>query len=414
MKTGDSINGYKLLKSCGRGAFGEVFLAESFMGQKVALKIVKLEGKSADRELQALQDYIKCCPNEYLMSVLHADQKDDFFFYVMELADNLDQNCDNDDAYVADTLQTRLQKNGPLTVKETTDLAIQLLKGIKVLHSHDLIHRDIKPANILWIHGQAKLGDIGLVAHDNSMTCTAGTPGFMPPPNLGIRSNSPQGDLYALAQVLYGCLSGMRDTGFDGLELTDDLKNHGQVLWNAIDLVSSPNSPIKTADQFLDALTKPAKKKKRSSKPKSKKKAPKKSRNVPSETDSLPSDMDIERTEDHHLASESYHDDHSIADTILDVGMATLPALIPGGALVKGLTAGGLLATKGLLKYLHKDSELEDLQYQKANMEWQKEEAERQKREAEQQLRAIEQQKEDVERRNQILLRKIKKDNADS
>lgn len=372
MKTGDSINGYKLLKSCGRGAFGEVFLAESFMGQKVALKIVKLDGKSADRELQALQDYIKCCPNEYLMSVLHADQKDDFFFYVMDLADNLDKNSDNDEFYIADTLQNRLQKNGPLSVKETSDLAIQLLNGIKVLHSHNLIHRDIKPANILWIHGQAKLGDIGLLAHDNSMTCPAGTPGFMPPPNLGIRSNSPQIDLYALAQVLHCCLSGMRDTGLDGLELTDDLKNHGQVLLNTIDLVSSPNSPIKTADQFLDALTKTAQKKKRSSKPKSKKKAQRKSRNVPSETDSLKSsDTDIERAEDHHLASESYHDDHSIADTILNMSLTTLPALVPGGALVKGITAGGLLATKGLLKYLHRDSELEELRYQKEIIEQQ-------------------------------------------
>ena len=414
MKTGDCINGYKLLKSCGRGAFGEVFLADSFMGQKVALKIVKSEGKSADRELQALQDYIKCCPNEYLMSILHADQKDDFFFYVMELADNLDKNSDNDESYVADTLQNRLQKNGPLSVKETTDLAIQLLNGIKILHSHDLIHRDIKPANILWIHGQAKLGDIGLLAHDNSMTYPVGTPGFMPPPNFGIRSNSPQVDLYALAQVLYCCLSGMRDTGFDGLELTDDLKNNGQVLLKTINLVCSKNSPIQTADQFLTALTKPTKRKKRSSKPKSKKKAPSKSLNVYSDTDSLQSDMAIERSEDHHLASESYHDDHSMADTILNVGMSTLPALMPGGIRTKGLTAGALLATKGLLKLLHRDSELEDLRYQKAHLEWQKEEAERQKREAEQQMRAIEQQKENIERMNKILLRKNKKDDADS
>ena len=413
MKTGDSINGYKLLKSCGRGAFGEVFLAESFMGQKVALKIVKLEGKSADRELQALQDYIKCCPNEYLMSVLHADQKDDFFFYVMELADNLDQNCDNDDAYVADTLQTRLQKNGPLTVKETTDLAIQLLKGIMVLHSHDLIHRDIKPANILWIHGQAKLGDIGLVAHDNSMTCTAGTPGFMPPPNLGIRSNSPQVDLYALAQVLHCCLYGMRDTGFDGLELTDVLENNGQVLLNTIDLVSGPNSPIKTADQFLDALTKPAKRKKRSSQPKSRKKAQRKSRNVPSKTEPLQLEADIERAKDYH-ALESYHDDHSIADTILDVGMDTLPALIPGGRLAKGLTKGGLLLTKGLFKFLHRDSELEDLRYQKAYTERQLEDARLELEAAKRQMEAAERQKEEAERMNRGLSRKRKKEDPES
>lgn len=413
MKTGDSINGYKLLKSCGRGAFGEVFLADSFMGNKVALKVIKLEGMNADRELQALRDYNKCCPNEFLMTIFHADQKDDYFFYTMELADNLNKDEDNDESYIADTLQKRLERNGPFSVKETTDLAIQLLNGLKILHSHDLIHRDIKPANILWFHGQAKLGDIGLLAHDRSMTCQAGTPGFMPPSNFGIRSNSPQVDLYALAQVLYCCLTGIQDTDLDVLELTDDLKANGKTLLNTINRVCRKNSPIKTADQFLKAITTPVKKKKTASKTKSEKKAKSKSSTIPQDTGSCELDQDI--TEERISSKSEYSQDkHSVTDTILNVGIPALSAMIPGGALVKGLTAGTLLATKGLFKYLNKDRELEDLRDQKEDIEWQKEDMRRQLEDARRQMEAIERQKKHVERMNEFLSSKIKKDNADS
>ena len=96
-------------------------------------------------------------------------------------------------------------------------------------------------------------------------------------------------------------------------------------------------------------------------------------------------------------------------------------SMIPGGPIVKGLTAGTTLLAEGLFNFLNKDREIEDLRYQKENIEWQKEDMRRQlessRRQMEatrRQMEAIERQKQQVEQANKFLSNKIKKDNADS
>lgn len=375
MKTGDCIDDYKLLRFCGKGAFGEVFLASNVLtGKNVALKVVKKEGHTSDRELQAVRDYIKCGSNEFLLTIHHAAQKDDFFYYTMELADNLE---DTDECYTADTLQKRLEQKGALSVEETIDLAKQLLDGLKILHDHNLIHRDIKPANILWINGRVKLGDIGLLAHDNSMTCQAGTPGFMPPSNWGIRSNSPQTDLYALAQVLYRCLTGQRADGFDDLELTEDLQKNGAVLLKTIDLVCRKNSPIKTADQFLESITRPS----RTAHAKTVKKRKKTSKAKPKPQCHIPpisADEEISAAGNYfegssgYISPETYDDGTSTFGKVVKWGLLALRTMVPGSSRVKGLATGAALVTGHLIESFEKDQRIEELRYQKESLERQK------------------------------------------
>src|SRR5690606_23742422 len=47
-------------------------------------------------------------------------------------------------------------------------LCVQILNGIKELHSKDIYHRDIKPDNILFVNKTWKIGDLGLVNYRNS------------------------------------------------------------------------------------------------------------------------------------------------------------------------------------------------------------------------------------------------------
>lgn len=208
MKTGDKVDKYTLLCDCGKGAFGQVFLAERNDGKHVAFKVVSLVGESGERELQAIESYRKCPQCEALLEIydLVIPEDHEKFYYTMELADNL--LGEESTEYVPATLAEVLRRDEKLNVPQTIELIVQLLEGLAIIHSNKLVHRDIKPANIIWVNGRAKFSDIGLMSNDLSLTYRAGSDGFLPPKESCIPQNSTTVDLYALTRVIYCCLSG--------------------------------------------------------------------------------------------------------------------------------------------------------------------------------------------------------------
>uniref|UniRef100_A0A665VTX3 mitogen-activated protein kinase n=1 Tax=Echeneis naucrates TaxID=173247 RepID=A0A665VTX3_ECHNA len=63
-----------------------------------------------------------------------------------------------------ETDMARLLEQGPLPTGHTTLLFYQLLRGLKFIHSANVLHRDLKPANIFINTDQLllKIGDFGL------------------------------------------------------------------------------------------------------------------------------------------------------------------------------------------------------------------------------------------------------------
>jgi serine/threonine protein kinase len=72
-----------------------------------------------------------------------------------------------------------------------------------------MTHRDIKPQNIIFVNGQPKLADLGLITglrapgHQGTLV---GTPGFMPPSPE--RPGTVAADIYSLGMVLYVVCTG--------------------------------------------------------------------------------------------------------------------------------------------------------------------------------------------------------------
>ena len=87
-----------------------------------------------------------------------------------------------------ESLQQRLDRNGPLDVKDVLRIGLQAASGLAAAHAQGLVHRDVKPANILLETSveRVMLIDFGL-AHavdDATLTRTgiiAGTPQYMSP-----------------------------------------------------------------------------------------------------------------------------------------------------------------------------------------------------------------------------------------
>jgi hypothetical protein len=160
-----------------------------------------------------------------LVQILHVGRNDDlgYFYYVMELADDAEgvsgkvgecvgEKCPpssshspthspthSPENYTPRTLRSELQGRGRLPVEECIAIGLALTDGLKYLHERGLIHRDIKPANIIFVSGQPKFADIGLVTDISEAATFVGTQGYIPPEGPG----TPSADLYSLGMVLY-------------------------------------------------------------------------------------------------------------------------------------------------------------------------------------------------------------------
>ena len=201
-----NIPDYTLLQSCGKGAYGQVWLAQSQTNKLVALKYVA-NSQAGDREFEGLLNYSQLPESPHLIRILHLGKLEDGFFYTMELADGLYSQG----SYVPETLAERLKRSKRLPVTEVMDLATAMLSALGTLHDEGMVHRDLKPENILYVNDTPKLSDVGLVRSSEQTVSLGGTLGFIPPERLkpgNSAAYNASDDLYALGKVLYCALTG--------------------------------------------------------------------------------------------------------------------------------------------------------------------------------------------------------------
>lgn len=225
-KVGDIIDEFKLVSLCGQGSYGTVFIAENQLTtDRIALKIIYKHGNKPERELKGLRQYQIISENTNLLQIYKVKDSEDYFYYTMDAADNLDPNGE----YVPDTLGNRL-KNSRMEPAAVRKMYEDLLDNLQVLHGKGLFHRDIKPDNILFINNMACLGDIGLVS--NSATTTLrGTPGFMPTEVLaGLRSYEAADDYYALGKIIYCALTGLGVNSYPAYPSSCTLTDSGDLI----------------------------------------------------------------------------------------------------------------------------------------------------------------------------------------
>jgi tetratricopeptide (TPR) repeat protein len=244
------IPDHELLCLIGRGAYGEVWMARNAIGLLRAVKVVRRQSfQHADhfeREFKGLLRFEPISRSyDGFVDILHIGRRDGagFFYYVMELADPAATNqfsvITNQTSavsrnvgspplitaplipdYSPETLRSRIQERGRLPPAECITVGLKLAAALQHLHEQGLVHRDIKPSNIIFVNGEPKLADIGLVTAVDEAHSLVGTVGYIPPEGPG----KPQADLYSLGKVLYEIAFGKERQEFP--QLPPDLQSH--------------------------------------------------------------------------------------------------------------------------------------------------------------------------------------------
>jgi hypothetical protein len=201
------LAGYRVLEVLGYGGFGIVLRAEDpELGRPVALKVLRtVQASNPEARARFLREgrLMACVKHDHVVTVHRAGQDGQTPFLAMELLEG-------------ETLETRLRREGKLSVGEVIRIGRESALGLAAAHAKGLIHRDVKPAN-LWLEApgdRLKILDFGLAHGAEAVTSSGGgmlgTPAFMSPEQARGAAVDHRSDLFSLGAVLYlactGCL----------------------------------------------------------------------------------------------------------------------------------------------------------------------------------------------------------------
>ncbi|HEX5106391.1 MAG TPA: serine/threonine-protein kinase, partial [Pirellulaceae bacterium] len=197
---------YIILGVVGSGGFGVVLKARDEKLQRIVA--VKTLAETLAASGAARQRFVReaiaaaAVRHENVVAIHAVDDEGPVPFLVMEYVEG-------------QSLQSRLDKTGSLTIPEILRIGLQIAEGLAAAHQQGLIHRDVKPANILLENGvpRVKITDFGLarLADDAAQTVTgliAGTPAYMSPEQARGEAIDHRSDLFSLGSVLYAMCTG--------------------------------------------------------------------------------------------------------------------------------------------------------------------------------------------------------------
>jgi Tol biopolymer transport system component/tRNA A-37 threonylcarbamoyl transferase component Bud32 len=222
LPSGTRLGPYQVLGLIGEGGMGQVYrAADTRLDRAVAIKVLpaalaedRVRRDRFEREARSISklEHPNICPL-YDVGELPAEGGGGLFL-VMQFLEG-------------ETLADRLTR-GPLSIKETLDVGIQVAEALAAAHRAGIVHRDLKPGNIMLTRSGARLLDFGLaravsptsangvtIAGNDRTTLTTqgtllGTLHYMAPEQLDGREVDTRADIFAFGAVLFEMVTGLK------------------------------------------------------------------------------------------------------------------------------------------------------------------------------------------------------------
>lgn len=171
------INEYDVIKPIKSGGYGKIYLAKHVLtGKLVAIKQNDTSNLSNEEIYNISREalYLETLKHKNVIKYINSFTHENIFYMIMQYAEGGELG-----AYVSDKVW--------LNEEEAKPIFTQLVDGIKLCHSKNVIHRDLKPNNILFLEPTREtvaIIDFGISGysygniHEN---VKAGTIKFVPP-----------------------------------------------------------------------------------------------------------------------------------------------------------------------------------------------------------------------------------------
>jgi hypothetical protein len=237
---GDELDGYKILKTIGKGSMGRVYRARDQAGRNVALKVILADQADAEglarfeREGQAMAAVPR---HKNVVNVHSTGMARGLPYLVCDLIDG--------------TSLVEVLKRGPMAPAQAVAMGELLARAVEHCHRAGVLHRDLKPANILIRadDGEPVLADFGMAGMRGAEKLTRtgdllGTPLYMPPEQvLGLhRQIDARSEVWSLGALIYEMLAG--EPPFGGKSLVELSKA----------ITQAPPRPLVHIDEALEQV----------------------------------------------------------------------------------------------------------------------------------------------------------------
>jgi eukaryotic-like serine/threonine-protein kinase len=206
LEAGDTLDHYRLEKTVARSGMATLYKATDLRdGRPVAIKVPHAE-MEADPVLverfRREQEIGQELDHPGVVKTFDSGERSRLYM-VIEWVDG-------------QLLRSILNKERELPIERATNLTLQILDALDLMHKHGVVHRDLKPENIMVDdQDRIKLIDFGIAMKEDArritfvdMSATLGTPDYISPEQVKGQRGDQRSDIYSLGVMFYEMLTG--------------------------------------------------------------------------------------------------------------------------------------------------------------------------------------------------------------
>jgi len=196
---------YRIVEELGRGGMGAIYRAiDTKLEEEIALKLIRPEIALDTLAIKRFHHELKTA-----RKIVHKN-----IGRMYELMEDTGTHYITMEYIAGEDLRHLIKREGPLPLKKSLGIGMQISSGLAEAHSLGIVHRDIKPGNIMIdVRGNARILDFGISRsmQADGMTqqgVAIGTPEYMSPEQIEAVELDYRSDIYSLGIVLYEMVTG--------------------------------------------------------------------------------------------------------------------------------------------------------------------------------------------------------------